>query len=345
MAEKNTLIRKLKASIYKLSRTRINRKILTYIVMVAIALTFWYINKMGSTITTEANFKVEYYGLPYNSMLVPGVTTDMLRITLSARGAQLMMHRGGYSPIRLDLSKLDIRTFPESDSSLKFVTDDDIRAQVELQMPADYKFLSLKPDTIKLDFGLSRHIKVPVILDRSITFEQQYRLAGEPTLQPDSVTIDGPAIIVDTVTAIHTETLALDRLSASTVQKVRLAIPEGVNCPLTSTDVAINVEKFTQHSIEVPIRVVNTPDTVSLRIFSQNATIRFNVGWKNYKRIAREMFAAEVDYKELTGLNDNKKPRFLTVRITKTPDDMGVTNITISPETVEYLIEKHPNIQ
>lgn len=342
MAEKKTILRKAKAFIYKLKRKRFNKNTLTYLVMVVIALLFWFINKISSTITTEANFKVEYYGLPNNSMLVPGVTTDMLKITLSARGTELLSHRGGYSPIRIDLSKLDIRTFPESDSSMKFVTDDDIRSQVETQMPANYKFLSLKPDTIKLDFGILRHAKIPVILDHEITFEKQFRLAGEPELQPDSITIGGPAIIVDTITAIHTETLVLDNISESSVQKVKLSIPDGINCALTSTDVSINVEKFTEHSIEVPIRTINVPDTVSLRIFSQKVTIRFNVGWTNFNKISREMFAAEIDYNDLLGIN---RPQFLTVRITKKPEDMGVTNISISPETVEYLIEKNTHQQ
>ena len=338
MAEKKTILRKAKALIYKLKRKRFNRDTITYFLMVLIAITFGFINKMGSTITNESDFKVEYYGLPNNSMLVPGVTTDALRITLSARGAALVKHRGGYSPIRIDLSKLDIRTFPESDSTLKFVTDDDIRAQVEAQLPADYKFVSLKPDTIKLDFGMLHHVKVPVVLDYAITFEKQYRLAGAPTLQPDSITIGGPAIIVDTINSILTEPLSLNRLSESTVQRVRFVIPDGVSCPLTSTDATINVEKFTEHSVEVPIRTVNVPDTVSLRFFSQRAVIRFNVGWNNYNKITREMFAAEIDYKELTGIT---RPQFLTVRISKMPEDMGVTNITISPETVEYLIEKN----
>ncbi|MBO7439643.1 MAG: YbbR-like domain-containing protein [Bacteroidales bacterium] len=337
MAEKKTILRRTKAFLYRLKRKRFNKNTLTYLVMTVIALTFWFINKISSTITTEANFKVEYYGLPNNSMLVPGITTDMLRITISARGGVLLAHRGDYSPIRIDLSKLDIRTFPESDSTLKFVTDDDIKTQVEAQIPDNYKFKSLKPDTIKLDFGIMSHIKVPVKLDYDISCEKQYRLASAPQLQPDSITIGGPALIIDTITAINTERLVLNNLKESTVQKVRFLIPDGIDCPLTSTDASINVEKFTENAVEVPIRTVNVPDTVTLRFFSQKATIRFNVGWSNYNKITREMFAAEIDFNDLLGFN---RPQFLTVRITKKPEDMGVTNITISPETVEYIIEK-----
>ncbi|MCR5455449.1 MAG: YbbR-like domain-containing protein [Bacteroidales bacterium] len=337
MAEKKTLMRRIKLMIYKLQRTRINKNLLTYLVMVVIALTFWVINKMDSTIITEANFQVEYYGLPSNRILMPGVTTDMIKITLSAKGKQFITHRGEYSPIRIDLSKLNVRTFPESDSALKFVTNDDIRTQVETQIPTDYKFIALKPDTIKLDFGESNKKIVPVVLNYNATFGKQYRLAGEPVLMPDSVEIYGSAIIIDTVTAIHTESLSLHNITQTTTQRARLDLPTGVNCELTSTDATISVEKFTEGSVEVNLRVINVPDTVSIRFFSQKAKIKFNVGWNNYKKISSDMFSAEMDYNDLTGI---VRPKYLTVRITKIPENLGVSNITVSPETVEYLIEK-----
>ena len=50
------------------------------------------------------------------------------------------------------------------------------------------------------------------------------------------------------------------------------------------------------------------------------------------------MFAAEIDYNDRVGIS---RPQFLTVRIAKQPDNMGVANISIFPEIVEYLIEKH----
>ncbi|MCR5455211.1 MAG: YbbR-like domain-containing protein [Bacteroidales bacterium] len=337
MAEKKTLMRRIKLMIYKLQRMRINKNLLTYLVMVVIAITYRIINKMGSTINTEANFKVEYYGVPNNKILMPGVTTEMFQITLAARGVQLLTRQGEYSPIKIDISKLNVRTFPESDSSLKFVTNDDIRTQVEAQMPKEYTFVALKPDTIKLDFGQSHRAKGPVELDYAITFSKQYRLAGEPVLMPDSVEIYGSKIIIDTVTAIHTEKISLEQISQTTTQRARLDIPNGVNCELTSTDATISVEKFTESSVEVNLRVVNVPDTVSIRYFSSKAKIKFNVGWNNYKKISSDMFAAEMDYNDLTGI---VRPKYLTVKITKIPENLGVSNVTVSPETVEYLIEK-----
>ncbi len=331
------LIRKIKASIFKIRRKRINQNLLTFIVMVLLASVAWLINKMGSTINAAGQSKVEFYGLPQNSILVPGITTAELSINFSAKGSSLLGLHGNLPNIRIDLSKLDIRTFPESDSTLKFVTDDDIRSQVESQLPADYHFISLKPDTIKLDFGVSSRKKLPVILDQKLSFAPQYRLQNTPATSPDSVVVSGSAMIVDTLKSISTELLELSNINESSQHKVKLIMPAGVSCALTATNVLLNVEKFTERTLEVPIRQLNVPDSISLRIFSQNATIKFNVGWDKYNKITREMFQAVVDYKDLTGII---RPKTLALKLVKTPDDKSVTNITMNPENVEYLIEK-----
>jgi len=330
-------MRRAKASIYKLRRKRINHNLLTFIIMVVLASAAWLINKMGSTINASGNSKVEFYGLPQNSILVPGITTSELYINFSAKGSSLLGLHGNLPNIRIDLSKLDIRTFPESDSTLKFVTDDDIRSQVESQLPGDYHFVSLKPDTIKLDFGISSRKKVPVLLDSKLSFAPQFRLSGEPVISPDSVIITGSAMIVDTLNGVCTELLEMHDINESSQQKAKLILPNGVTCALTATNVLLNVEKFTERTLEVPIRQLNVPDTVSLRIFNTMASIKFNVSWEKYNKISTEMFQVAVDYKDLTGLI---RPKTLSVRIIKAPEENSITNITMSPENVEYLLER-----
>lgn len=342
MSKKKSKIRNIKAFFYRLRRKKINQKLLIYLVMVAISSLFWFFIQSGNTVNTEANFQIEYYGLPQNNILVPGVTTNTIKILFSARGATLLSHHAGNTPIRIDLSKLDIRTMPESDSTLKFVTNDDIRSQVEIQMPYDYKFISLKPDTIKLDFGISLKKKVPISLITDISFEKQYRHQKEPTIKPDSITISGSAMLVDTINQIYTEPLKLRDINNTISQRVKLVLPEGVNTTLQSTEATIYTEKYTQNSLEIPITIINIPDTISLRIFSQNVTLKFNVGWHNYKKISKEMFTVVADFNDLIGII---RPELLPVRIAKMPENMGVSNIKIEPEAVEYLIEKKPSPQ
>ncbi len=340
MAEKKekSWLRKTKALIHKIKRTRINQKLLIYIIMVAVATAAWTINKVGSTISTAGTCEVEYYGLPKNRIIVPGITTSEIRINFSARGTQLLGKHGKLPVIRIDLSKLDIRTFPDSDSTLKFVTNDDIRAQVEQQMPTGFHFESLSPDTILIDLGASAKKKVPVVLQHKITFAKQYRLAGQPDLYPDSVIINGSEMIMDTVNCIYTEPLVVSSLKDSISRsRVQLIMPKGITCPLKRADVTIHTEKFTEGSVSVNIRQLNVPDNVALRLFKQKGTIKYHIGWKNYQKVSEDMFSLTVDYNEMCEIN---RAKYLPIHLTpQYPDALGITNITISPDMVECLPE------
>ena len=72
-------------------------------------------------------------------------------------------------------------------------------------------------------------------------------------------------------------------------------------------------------------------------VFPQKITLKYNIGWTNYNSVSEEMFVAVVDYQELYGIS---KPKFLTVKILKYPENFGVTDMEIIPEAVEYLVER-----
>ncbi|MBQ5452162.1 MAG: hypothetical protein IIT56_04140 [Bacteroidales bacterium] len=333
----NRFWRKTRIFFLRLRYKRINPRLMVYLVMVIISSLLWFFNKTGSTVNTVADYRVEYYGLPKNHYLLPGLTTEMLHLTVSAKGSFFLTLSNQLPPLRIDLSKLDIRQFPDTDSSLKFVTNDDLRALIEAQLPSDCKCLAVKPDTIKLDFGRSAMKKVPVVLDYDITFEKQYRFKEDPVLQPDSVEISGSVNITDSIHCIKTEKVEVSGLKESFSQKVKLLVPKDIFCNLNLSQADFFVEKFTSNTVEVPVRCINVPDSVKLRIFPQNITLKYNIGWDNFNSVSKEMFVATVDYKELDVV---KKPKFLTVKLLKYPEAFGVTNISFMPEGVEFLVEK-----
>lgn len=338
--KKGSVKRKIEAAFFKLRRKRINQKLLVYLVMVLISAFFWFFNKSGETINSVMTFKLDFFGLPQNHYLLPGITTGELNVTVSARGAYFLTHNGSSFPIKIDLSKLDIRTFPDADSTLKFVTNDDIRSMVDAQMPAECKCVSIKPDTIKLDFGRSATKKVPIHLEYDITFDRQFRLAQEPILSPDSVDVTGSINVIDSIAFVQTEKISIAQINESKMLKARLLAPKDVISALAFTEVNFRIEKFTENSIEIPIKTVNVPDSVNLRVFPQTVTLRYNISWANFNSVSPEMFNAVVDYSDLFA---PVRPKFLPVKIAKFPDNMGVTNMQLSPEGVEFIIERNLN--
>ena len=219
------LFRNVKASFLKLRRMKINRNLLVYLVSVVLATIFWFLNKTGSYIDPTIEFRVEYSGIPGDKILLPGVTTSSLKVDVSVKGSVLLTTGTFQDFIRIDLSKLTLRNVPHADSTLKYISGDDIRQQIEAQLPTDFKFLKVQPDTIFLDFGRSVTKKVPVILDADISFDAQYRAADGIILQPDSVEISTSAIIADSVTCVKTEYLELLNLQEPVQRHVQFIIP------------------------------------------------------------------------------------------------------------------------
>ncbi|MBP5367156.1 MAG: hypothetical protein J6Y24_12330 [Bacteroidales bacterium] len=319
---------------------KINRNLLVYLVSVVLATIFWFLNKTGSYIDPTIEFRVEYSGIPGDKILLPGVTTSSLKVDVSVKGSVLLTTGTFQDFIRIDLSKLTLRNVPHADSTLKYISGDDIRQQIEAQLPTDFKFLKVQPDTIFLDFGRSVTKKVPVILDADISFDAQYRAADGIILQPDSVEISTSAIIADSVTCVKTEYLELLNLQEPVQRHVQFIIPNEVTCHTLYTDLKINTEKFTEQTLVLPIRQINTPDSILMRVFPQSATVKFFVGWANYQRISKDMFSIAVDYADL---NSPLKSDLLSIKLIRSPEKLGVTDIRISPSSVEYLVERNVN--
>ncbi len=325
--------------LYLKGRFKINRKLIVYMVFVVISAIFWFINKTGSTITAQLDYDVEYFNFPKDKLVLRQSSTSNVKITVTALGAYLVGLHGKMPPLRIDLSKIESSAWESgADSTIKLIVADAIKSQIENQLPLHFKYVDINPDTICLEFGQSILKKVPVVLDAEISYYQQFRNAKPISVYPDSVDILGNIKIVDTINEIKTEFLKIKDLQENITRKLKLNTPEGIVCSNVYTDLNIEVEKFTEQIVELSVRQVNVPDSVTMRIFPPTVTVSFNVGWKNYGRAASDMFSVLVDYKDLVG--QSVKPNILPVKLLRKPD-LGLSDIKIKPEGVEYLIEQN----
>lgn len=324
---------------YYRGKLKINRKLFIYIVFVIISTILWFINKTGSTIVANLNYDVEYFNLPKDKLISSQLSTNKLEVKVSAIGSVLMGLPSKMPPMRIDLSKIDAALWIESeDSAVKLVVIEAIKNQIENQLPQQVKFIDINPDTICLEFGQSLVKRVPVKLDAEISYASQFRNSAPISFSPDSVEIIGSVKIVDTIKEINNEFLKIKDLQENFSRRLKLLSPEGVVCSNLYADLNINVEKFTEETLELTIRQINVPDSITMRIFPPVVKLSFNVGWKNYGRASSDMFSVVVDYKDV--VNQTVKPDVLFVKLMRKPD-LGLSDIKIRPESVEFLIEQN----
>jgi YbbR domain-containing protein len=103
------------------------------------------------------------------------------------------------------------------------------------------------------------------------------------------------------------------------VRKVTLTIP---------------VEQFTEAEIKVPVKIINLPDSIDIKIFPDVVTVRYLVAISDFKRLAEEPFEVFLDI----GNTDLKSSEKIPVEIRNVPS--FIRSVSITPSRVDFLIEK-----
>jgi hypothetical protein len=91
---------------------------------------------------------------------------------------------------------------------------------------------------------------------------RQYDTTGTILIDPDSVTITGPAASISEVNSVKTEMLQLNNLKGSIRQKIGLVKSHLVTTEVDEVTVLVPVEKFTEGSMEIPVHSINVQQVI-----------------------------------------------------------------------------------
>ena len=101
-----------------------------------------------------------------------------------------------------------------------------------------------------------------------------------------------------------------------------------------AVEMNVEVDMFTEKTVEVPIVGTNFPGNKILRTFPSKAKVVFRVGMSRFKGISKDDFVISVPYDEVI----SNKAKKLKLNLQSYPQD--VTNIRILPQEVDYLLEQ-----
>ncbi len=176
--------------------------------------------------------------------------------------------------------------------------------------------------------------RVPIIPSDSLSFAAGYHLLQPLQIDPDSVTLTGPASALEGITMWKTDTLLLTNLKSSVKKKITLSDPpEGIYLSTNEVEVSIRVEQFTEKALFVPLLVRNAPD--SLKYFPKTVKVTCVVGLSDYNHITVGDFSAEIDLAKVS-LGEGKN----TVPITMTRQSASAIHVQFTPKSAEFFILK-----
>ncbi|MBL4605299.1 MAG: hypothetical protein JKY02_06485, partial [Flavobacteriaceae bacterium] len=290
-----------------------------------------FLTKLSKEYDDTVSFKVEYKYLPTDKLLQeePAKRID---IHVKATGFKLIS-AGLFPPkINVDASNLNVKT-----GTNYFVLLSQQRLAIQRQMKTGVEIDHFITDSISFNLGLLKKKKIPVRVNSNLTYNLGYDMDGTLKISPDSIFISGPESVLDTINYVVTNEFIKKGVHKSINEELiikKFPVKSNIKLQQTRVVVSARVEKFTEGTIELPFRLTNLPDGVSISTYPKLVMVTYRVALSNFNKINESSFVLECDYK--MSLDNNLT--YLVPKLIKKSN--LVKNTKISPTKIDFITEK-----
>lgn len=317
----------------KLKEIHNKRDAYVFLVFLLISTAFWFLNALRDDYVTNFSYPVRFVNVPHNEIIVDGMD-QKVELKIMATGFTILRQRlnSSFVPVVYDISQM--RRLVRGDQNLAYVLSRSQLGSVRDQLLVGMELVDINPDTLFLVLDQLMDRKVPVVLNGEIDFEKQFILADSIRFSPDSVTISGPASVIDTIHVVYSKYLVTEKLKDNFSKKVLLQKHPSVKLSHNEAIITIQVEPFSEKSFNVPIVVTGLPDSLRMKTFPSSVEVTFRAGMSQFEKISPDDFRALVDAGEVLKA---ERPNRLRVRFDKVPTN--IQSYDFSPIFVEYFLE------
>ena len=304
-----------------------NRSILTFLVFLAISTGAWFLVKLSENYTTQTVFRLQFAEVPADQW-IPS-KDHLVKMSLNIDGFHTLRYKMIREPKRMVTIALSEVPYRQEDGNTYSFSSQYVAEKVADMLDISPSDITMNDSKIYFDMDWLKSKVVPVVLRSDIKTQRQYDLYGIPVLDPSSVTIYGPQEVIDTVRSVRTELVSRANVSESFSETVNLDLSGGkIHSNTKAVRATVNVEKYTEMDVEVPIRVA---DSLRMRFFPETMTVKCLVAMKDYASVVPDDFSVTVDVRQLQVLEP-----LLDLRLAAWPQTVKI--LSTRPDKVEYLI-------
>ena len=290
----------------------------------------WMLINLSKKYTSKIVYAIEYKDLPQNKILQEE-PLEKISVTVEGSGFNLFAASFSTKKIFLSLDKL----VKKADNDFYLLTGSQ-EEQIQKRLNSGLSLVKVNRDSIYFKLGTLASKKVPVKLDLNLNYKLGYGVESV-NLNQDSILLSGPELQLNKIEYIKTKQLTLQEISEDFNVDLNIELPKeatGVKLNLEKVKAEILVDKFTEGSFEVPIKIIGIPKGTELNTFPKKVKVIFKVGLKNYQKITEDLFEIVCDYKRTK--KDNLQ--YLVPEIKNRPE--LISSVRITPQRIDFLIRK-----
>ena len=314
---------------------RNDKRVAAYLVCVAIATVFWFLNALSKTYTEDINVPVSFVNFPNNKTLA-SKPPEQFDLKIEAHGFTILRYKLSFFfvPLEFNVNEMTRNRMTESNKNSFAFPARQFLTELSYQMSNEVKIQSMSPDTLFFRFDQMGQKRIQVKPVLKINFKKQFEISGDIKISPDSVLVHGPQSVLDSLRFIPTETLLLEGADHTVNSQSRISPIKGLYFETPSVKVNIPIEEYTEEQLSVPVVLANQPPDLKVKLFPSKVKISFQVGLSRFSQIHPEDFKLSVSYSDI-------KEGKLRLKINPELNPAYIYALKINPEELEYLIESH----
>jgi YbbR domain-containing protein len=292
--------------------------------------TGWLMNKLSADYLRTVSYSINFYS-----------SGDMRRIFNVETDVTAQINMNGFLAMRYNITeqntvKIDLSDRIISKTKKNFILSSDIFQKFSEQLGDGKKLISLSPDTVYFTCADLQSKLLPVVSNLQLTFADEYMQSGNIMLKPDSIWITAEQNILDSLTEIHCVAQKYENLnkSVSGILEVDLDKLNNVSIQQQEIRFKVNVERYSEATITVPLRLNNKPDSLDVMIFPQDIEIKYRANITNLPKIKADDFRLTADF------NDFQKSIGGNLKIKIEAKPKSVLQIDLYPNFVEVIVSR-----
>lgn len=314
------------------------RKMYVFFTCLFLSTVFWLATKLSQEGQGSFSQPVAVVEVPEGNFL-SYQSHSFIRYTVQTTGMRLLTSRYFIPTDTFTINASGLPRMTREGQTMHYLTYSSIAFRIANQLRTEVELVNVWPDTLFIQMVPAMEKKVNVQLNADFGFAQRFHQYGPVVVEPDSITITGPASLVDTLSAISTHYVAVEDLNATRRFEVALRRPQGLRTAELSQEkitVEVPVEEFTESSTTVPLEVrcpeqgQDAADT-NLVLYPPEVTITYLIALRDFQRADTTAFSAYVNCPP-----PDDRPERLEVQVDRFPPFVIFQNVR--PRSVEYLI-------
>ena len=310
----------------KVERTN-KHSFFTFLVFLAFSTAAWFLVKLSEDYVTQTSYRLLLVEAPADKCV--SSEGQLVKMSLNIDGFHTLRYKMIREPNRVVTIPLDEVPYRLENGNTYSFSSQYVAEKLAESLGISATDITMNDAMVYFTMDALKSKVVPIVFCSDIKTQRQYGLYGIPTIDPATVTIYGPEEVIDTVRSVRTKLVSKTNVNEDFSESVGLDMLDGkIRSNTKEVRVTVEVEKYTEMDVEVPIRV---SDNLRVRFFPETMSVKCLVAMKDYASIVADDFVVAVDKQQLKALQP-----LLDVRLVTWPQTVQI--LSTQPDKVEYLI-------